>query len=131
MISRTELRKIARGRLRDAEVLLHFRRYDGAVYLCGYAVECALKARICRTLRWPEFPSTRGEFQNLQTFKTHDLDLLLGLTGREARIKTRLLYEWSVIAQWDPEVRYKPMGSAKRVDAEMMISSAKSLLRQL
>jgi len=34
---------------------------DGATYLCGYAVEVALKFRICLTLNWPEFPSTGGE----------------------------------------------------------------------
>ena len=35
MISRTELRKIARERLKDAEVLLKEGRYDGAIYLGG------------------------------------------------------------------------------------------------
>ena len=46
-----ELRKIAKARLKDAEALLAAHRYDGAIYLCGYAVELALKARICQTLK--------------------------------------------------------------------------------
>jgi HEPN domain-containing protein len=58
MIARDELRRIAWGRLRDAELLLNGGRYDGAAYLCGYAVELTLKARICRTLKWAGFPST-------------------------------------------------------------------------
>jgi hypothetical protein len=33
-------------------------RFDGAFYLSGYAVELALKARICRTLKWRATPST-------------------------------------------------------------------------
>lgn len=58
MLSVRELRAISIARLRDAEVLLKARRFDGAVYLCGDAVEIALKARICRTLDWVEFPQT-------------------------------------------------------------------------
>ena len=57
MLSVLELRKIVRARLRDAEVLHRARRYDASVYLCGCAVEMGLKARACRTLRWPGFPS--------------------------------------------------------------------------
>ena len=52
MIDRTDLRKIAYARLRDAEALISNHRYDEAVYLCGYAVDITLKAHICKTLRW-------------------------------------------------------------------------------
>ena len=131
MITRSDLTRIARARLRDAEVLYRSRRYDGAIYLCGYAVEIALKARICRTLSWPEYPSTGGEFQNYQSFRTHNLHVLLRLSGIEERIKTTLITEWSAVAAWDPEARYKPIGSATRQAAELMIASAKVLLRVL
>ena len=67
MIARSDLRNIARARLRDAEMLLRARRYDGAVYLCGYSVEIALKARICRTSGWREFPETNRDFEGYQT----------------------------------------------------------------
>ncbi|MBI1923693.1 HEPN domain-containing protein, partial [Candidatus Poribacteria bacterium] len=81
MISKDDLRKIARAKLKDAEVLYKNRRYDGAVYLCGYTIETVLKARICRTLKWEGFPSTRSEFQSYQSFRTHDLVVLLTLSG--------------------------------------------------
>src|SRR5712691_5133895 len=68
MISVAELDNIARARIEDAKVLLTAGRYDGATYLCGYAVEVALKARICRTLNWTEFPSTGSEFQAYRSF---------------------------------------------------------------
>ena len=48
MILVAELDGLAAARLEDAKVLLASGRYDGAVYMCGYAVEIALKARICR-----------------------------------------------------------------------------------
>ena len=87
MLTRTQLRKIARARIQDSRVLLRGRRYDGAVYLCGYAVELALKARICTVLHWQGFPSTRKEFEGLSSFKVHELEILLRLTGREEKIK--------------------------------------------
>ncbi len=62
MLTRPELRQIARARLADAAALHDKRRYDGAIYICGYAVEVALKARICQTLSWNGFPETRSEF---------------------------------------------------------------------
>lgn len=131
MITRSDLKKIAQVRLRDAEVLYRSRRYDGAIYLCGYAVEIALKTRICKTLSWFGYPSTGGEFQNYQSFRTHNLDVLLRLSGVEERIKTILMTEWSAVAAWDPEARYKPIGSATKQAAELMIASARVLLRAL
>jgi hypothetical protein len=53
MISLAELEDIAATRLHDAKVLLEATRFDGATYLCGYAVERSLNARICRTLTGP------------------------------------------------------------------------------
>jgi len=128
-VLRTEdLDNIAKARLHDAQVLFDAGRYDGAVYLCGYAVELALKTRICKTLSWAGYPSTKAEFQNLQSLKTHSLDVLLSLSGVEAKVKTSCLAEWSAVAAWEPEVRYKPVGSATPGDAKLMIESAKILL---
>ena len=95
MLTRAELLKIAEARLKDAEVLFNSKRYDGAIYLCGYAVEVALKARICSTLRWNGYPMTSNEFKNFQSFKTHSLDVLLSLSGVESKIKTKFLGNYS------------------------------------
>ncbi len=64
MLRTGEIEQIAEARLADAQLLLDADRYDGAVYLCGDAVELGLKARICRTLRWAGFPSTTGELRD-------------------------------------------------------------------
>src|SRR6266705_3204007 len=106
MIPRSDIRGIARARLQDSAALFDQGRYDGAIYLCGYAVELALKARICRTLNWAGFPSTRAEFSAYQSFRTHSLDVLLVLSGWEQRLKSRYPAEWLVVADWDPELRY-------------------------
>src|ERR1022692_1948348 len=110
MIPAKDLRLIARARLRDAKVLLEANRSDSAIYLCGYAVELALKARICRTLKWPGFPETAGEFKGLQSFKTHDLAVLLSLSGIDLRVKARYGIEWNGVVGWNPEDRYRPAG---------------------
>lgn len=91
MILIDELRMIARARLADATLLFRNERPDGAFYLGGYAVELALKARICQTLNWIGFPEKRSEFDNLTSFRTHKLDVLLALSGQEQRIKSEYL----------------------------------------
>jgi HEPN domain-containing protein len=131
MISKQDLRKIAAARLEDAKTLLSAGRYDGAAYLCGYALECRLKARICTTLKWKAFPSTGKEFVPFKSFRTHDLDTLLRLSGYESKVKPKYLADWSTVAQWEPEARYKPVGSVAQTEAEAMVQATGSLLRLL
>ena len=129
MLPRSELKKLARSRLEESKVLFRARKFDGAAYLCGYAVELALKARICATLKWTGFPETRREFEPFASFKTHKLDVLLSLSGIQQRTKTSFLAEWSSVVAWEPEVRYKPVGTASKAETQLMLSSAEVLLR--
>jgi HEPN domain-containing protein len=131
MIPTKDVTEIARARLEDAGILLASKRYDGAIYLCGYAVELALKAKICRTLDWSGYPSTNAEFKDYRSFRTHDLDVLLHLSGREEFVKTGLFPEWSAVAQWNPEARYQTIGTTKEPDAQLMILAAKLLLERI
>jgi len=131
MISLIDLRKTVKAYLKDSEILLRYRRYNRTIYLCGYAVEIALKLRICKTLRWSGFPENNKEFSNLTSFRTHNLDVLLQLSGREAIIKSSYLADWSIVAQWDPEVRYKSAHNVKRADAQGMLLSSRAILRTL
>ncbi|MEP6819555.1 MAG: HEPN domain-containing protein [bacterium] len=131
MIDQTDLTKIAEERLKDAEALVAAERYEGAIYLGGYVVELALKSRICKHLKWKGFPQSKGEFQKYQSFKTHELDVLLSLSGLEEEIKTKYLAQWSAVATWDPQARYNPIGSASKTDAELLVEAAKLLLGAL
>jgi len=131
MINVQDLKSVSKGRLKDAEVLHRARRYDGAIYMCGYAVEIALKARACRTLKWAAFPDTAKEFQGLLSFKTHSLDLLLHLSGTEGKVRSNFMAEWSVVLRWNPESRYHRLGTASKQDATEMIAAAKRLLGAL
>jgi hypothetical protein len=69
MATTTELRTLAWARLKDAQILFAAKRYDTATSFCGYAVEMALKARICKMLGWVHFPETNKEFCQLTCFQ--------------------------------------------------------------
>jgi hypothetical protein len=131
MLTTQEMRRIAFARLRDAEVLHQAKRFDGASYLCGYSVEFALKARICKTLKWAGYPQTQSEFQGLASFKVHDLEMLLRLSGKAGVVKGKYLAEWSGVMSWKPEDRYNPIGTANEMDARFMLVSTKTLLKMI
>ncbi|MDQ2799884.1 MAG: HEPN domain-containing protein [Armatimonadota bacterium] len=115
--------------MRAARILRRSRAYDSAVYLCGYAVEIALKARICQTLKWSGFPETGPEFRTKQSLRTHDLDALLEFTGLQTRIQQPPLNaDWSTVKLWNPEQRYRPVGTKTAGDADDMIAAARTLL---
>jgi len=42
----------------------------------------------------------------------------------EKTIKKNFFAEWSVVGTWNPEMRYKPIGSATRESAEHMIEAS-------
>jgi hypothetical protein len=60
------------------------------------------------------FPESTSEFTTLQSFKTHNLEVLLKLSGTESKIKTKFLADWSIVSRWNPESRYRKIGTATR-----------------
>ena len=113
-MTRKELQKIAVTRLKEAKVLYDTSLYDGAVYLCGYVVEAALKARICKHLQMKEYLDT-GDMKSV--FLSHDFDRLLFLSGLKNRINlanrrgTDLFKNWSLLTTWTPDMRYASVGT--------------------
>jgi len=131
MLAIKDLREIAAARLHDARVLYAAECFEGAFYLCGYAVELSLKARICKNLRWPGFPESNKEFERLSSFRVHDLEVLLKLTGYEATIKGNYFAAWSKVKLWQPDVRYRPVGTATAPKTKIMLDAVAILLRKL
>ena len=130
MISVKELKDLCTDRLEDAKTLYRAARYEGAFYICGYVVEMGLKMRICHTLGWQGYPNTKKEFENFSSFRTHNLEILLHLSGVETKIKEMFFSEWSVVISWDPEIRYSPQ---KRIaeSVQLMLTSSETLLKNL
>ena len=131
MLAINNLREISAARLYDAKILYVAQRFDGAYYLCGYCVELALKVRICKSLKWSGFPETNKEFERFSSFKVHDLDVLLKLSGYEGVIKGTYFSEWSTVMAWRPEVRYARIGATNEKAAKDMIDAAAILVRKL
>lgn len=132
MLSKSDIKYIVKNRYLDSEILYKARRYDGSYYLCGYVVELGLKYRICETLGWPDYPSTSNEFKKgLNSFKTHDLDVLLKLSGIDAIIKSKVLADWDIVRRWNTEKRYQPIGDIKAIDVKEMLNSSKIILGEL
>jgi HEPN domain-containing protein len=73
-----ELKTISKARLKSASVLMKAGDWDGAAYMLGYALECALKAATCKSLRLNEYPSDRKKASH---FMTHNFDELLIFSG--------------------------------------------------
>jgi HEPN domain-containing protein len=123
MATRDELRALAQLRLREAQALFAAQLYDGCVYLCGYVVELALKARICNVLGIAEYPEKR------QHFKTHDFDELQLLAGLQQEITAAnpvLLENWSIATEWRPDWRYRPAGTYGEAEAARVLEAITS-----
>lgn len=104
MATYQSLKDLALLRLREAEALFDAGLYDGCVYLAGYVVELALKARICKLLDVDEYPDT-GKLSKV--YAVHDLDQLLLLAGLRKTLdpgNQPLFDNWSTAAPWSPNV---------------------------
>ena len=109
MMTRQSFRELSRIRLAEARGLLRLKFYDGAYYLCGYSVECGLKACIARRTKRHEFPPTRSYIDDCYT---HDLTKLLRAAGLapqhdvEAKRNAIFRANWAVVKDWSEQARY-------------------------
>jgi len=126
MIKYNNLKAIAKKRLQEARVLHKNGFYDGAAYLCGYVVEAALKARICKHLNITEYPDD-GKMKNI--FSSHEFDRLLLLSGLSEQLslsntKNRdLVQSWSLLTSWKPDRRYIPIGTYSKKEVGALLKA--------
>ncbi len=67
----------SRHRLKDAQALHQQKRWSGAMYLGGYAIECSLKSLICYEERKNNLKDTKIFKNGLQAAGLHNLARLL------------------------------------------------------
>jgi hypothetical protein len=67
----------SRRRLEDAQALHQQKRWSGAMYLAGYAIECSLKSLICFEERKNNFKDTQIFKNGLKAADLHNLVRLL------------------------------------------------------
>ena len=121
-MNRGDFQTLAEVRIREALVLLENQCYEGAYYLAGYAVECALKACIARNTNQYDFPPDRNTVNRIYS---HNLEWLL----REAGLEEALAFEsgtsshfagnWYLVLKWSEAARYRP--SIAEQDSENMV----------
>jgi HEPN domain-containing protein len=107
-VDRKELQALSRIRAREAKALLDAGLHDGAFYLAGYAVECALKACIAKKTQRHEFPDK----DRVNKSYTHSLVELIRLAelrdALDARIKGDTVFRenWGIVVSWSEDSRY-------------------------
>ena len=131
MANHQQLREISKARLRTAEILLDNFDFDGAVYIMGYALECALKAVICKNLNLLNYPD-KGSKDIENIFKTHKFDILLILSGMENDFSLKSpkkRYEnWSELTKWTTDIRYEPVGTRTATKVDPFVNTVKRSL---
>jgi len=117
-MKRDDFKQIARIRLEEAKTLFSNGDYDGAYYLCGYVVECGLKACIAKKTEKYDFP----EKKTVDDSYTHEIEQLVGVAGLKQElqneIKNNRQFEvnWSVVKDWKEISRYYRQNDKKARD---------------
>lgn len=108
--------KASLRRREDAEALFQSGRWQGAMYLGGYAVECLLKAALmhqfdCRTLADLERElRDRGLMAADSTMYTHQFETLFRVAGHFDRLRAsrEVWPRFRTVNLWRPSLRYDP-----------------------
>jgi HEPN domain-containing protein len=123
-VNRGDLQALARIRLREAKALLSAGCPDGAYYLAGYAVECALKACIAKRTKRYDFPDKGLAVSSY----THNLRELVRVAEIDRELKEALKNEdfrdnWEKVAKWTEESRYRRHGKESAMDLISAVDS--------
>jgi HEPN domain-containing protein len=108
-MNRIDFQTIAEVRLEESRVLLAAGFSEGAYYLAGYAVECALKSCIAKRTREHDFPDKKL----VNDSHTHDLAKLLQLAELKVDLEQAMQgspamqSSWDAIQDWSETSRYE------------------------
>ena len=106
-MNRDDFQRLSDVRLQEARALLSARLPEGAYYLAGSAVECALKACIAKRTRIHDFPE-KGSHR----YYSHNLDELVGFANLRAELEDTIQKDatfkdqWTLVKNWSEESRY-------------------------
>ena len=113
-MTRRDLHRLTRLRLREARVLLANGNNEGAYYLSGLAVGCALKAAIARKTHRHDFPPDPKFLRD--NVYVHGLNKLLVAAGLDSALEVAaagnpgLRTSWAVVKDWTIDSRYLTAG---------------------
>lgn len=107
-MNRRDFQLLARLRLREARLLLDNNKFEGAYYLAGYSVECALKACIAKTIHQYDFPNKQLALNS----HSHNLEQLIKVAGLDNDLATEksanptFEINWTIVKDWSEKERY-------------------------
>jgi HEPN domain-containing protein len=111
-MTRSEWKRTAIERVRDAGILLSGKSWSGSYYLAGYAVECALKSCMVLYVRTHAYVIFR-ERKYSEKCWTHDIEELVRLAGLKsqrdaaANANQSLDLNWQIVKDWSEVDRYR------------------------
>ena len=129
--TRRDFQRLAELRAKEAAVLAKTRNQQGAYYLGGFAIECALKACIAKKTRRYDFPADKNYAGKVYT---HDLSELLKLADlsaqldKDIRTQPGLATNWGVVKGWTVGCRYETTGLNGK-DMTAAVSSSNGVLQ--
>ena len=109
-MNRSDFQDLSELHLQHAKALLDAELYSGVYYMCGYVVECALKACICKRTRQDDFYPRQDEARKAWS---HERRHLIGLAGvgkeidDDRRADGTLNIYWKEVEAWTLESRYE------------------------
>ena len=121
-MNRQQLQQLSELRLREAQALFSAGLPDGAYYLAGYAVECALKACIAKRTREHDFPDKKLTGESY----THNLIELMRVSQLAPALKSAmqanswLADEWNIVQNWSESSRYERCAS---IEAQSLLEA--------
>jgi len=127
-MNRTDFKRLSGLRLREAKVLLRSGLYHGSYYLAGYAVECAIKACICKRTKRFDFPDK----ELAKEAWVHDLGKLIAvaeLSGdleHACKSNRGLEVNWATVKDWSEAKRYDTTVSGQTADAFYLACTRKA-----
>jgi HEPN domain-containing protein len=117
-MNRKDWKAQAEEHSKSAKVLLREGQYSSAYYIAGLAVECALKAKICRSIKRGDWP----EKTFVNDIHVHDLMKLMRHAQldqqRDAQEKRSVQFRlyWNTVKDWKVESRYQLWSDAEARD---------------
>ena len=75
-------------------------------------------------------PYLANTITQIRDIRNHDLNKLLFYSGDEYEIKLHYLNEWSLVFDWNPEMRYRIHRLVKK-DAVKKVKAVKTLIQNI
>ena len=127
-MNRKDLQELSQIRIKEAKALLDKGLYDGAYYLCGYAVECALKACIAKNVNQYDFPDKKVVIDSythdlVRLIKTAELDIEL---DRKIASNSKFVANWKIAKDWSEDSRYKRNTKVNALDLYKAVAERKN-----